>query len=229
MTPKTPAPYPRPGFINIWKFTQFFGHSDLILCFLRHLDQDAAMATLDAALEYRDAFIGVGLDSSEVGNPPEKFADVYARARAEGLHLVAHAGEEGPPEYVWGALDVLGVERIDHGNRALEDPSLVARLRDEQVPMNVCPLSNVKLAVVDSIENHPLPAMLEAGLNITINSDDPAYFGGYVGENYVAVHDGLGLERSTMIQLARNSIEASCASPEEKQDLLEELAEYIED
>ena len=201
----------------------------LILCFLRHLSGAEAMETLEAALPYRAELLGVGLDSSEVGHPPEKFVDVFARARTEGLHAVAHAGEEGPPEYVWGALDLLGVERIDHGNRALEDPDLVARLRDEGVPLTVCPLSNVKLAVVDRIEDHPLPTMLSSGLKVTLNSDDPAYFGGYVGDNYVAVQRALGLERHTMIDLARNSIEASFASPEEKQDLLEELAEYIED
>ena len=203
--------------------------SGLILCFLRHLSGDQAMATFEAALPYRGDLIGVGLDSSEIGHPPEKFVDVFARARGEGLHVVAHAGEEGPPEYVWGALDSLGAERIDHGNRALEDPELVARLRDEQVPLTVCPLSNVKLAVVDRLENHPLPSMIEAGLDVSLNSDDPAYFGGYVGNAYVEVQRALGFERHTMIDLARNSIEASFASAEEKQDLLEELAEYVED
>jgi adenosine deaminase len=203
--------------------------SGLILCFLRHLSADAAMKTLEEALPYRDDLLGVGLDSSEVGHPPEKFADVFARARAEGFHVVAHAGEEGPPEYIWGALDVLGAERIDHGVRCLEDDELVERLRAEQVPLTVCPLSNEKLGVVDRIEDHPLPEMIDAGLLVTVNSDDPAYFGGYVGDNYVAAHHALGLERHTMIELARNSIEASFADPDEKQDLLEELAEYVED
>jgi adenosine deaminase len=203
--------------------------SGLILCFLRHLSSDQAMATFEAALPYRGDLIAVGLDSSEIGHPPEKFVDVFARARGEGLHVVAHAGEEGPPEYVWGALDSLGAERIDHGNRALEDPELVARLRDEQVPLTVCPLSNVKLAVVDRLENHPLPSMIDAGLDVSLNSDDPAYFGGYVGDAYVEVQRAFGFERHTMIRLARNSIEASFAGAEEEQDLLEELAEYVED
>ena len=203
--------------------------SGLILCFLRHLSADAAMETLSAALPYRDELLGVGLDSSEIGNPPDKFIDVYARARAEGLHAVAHAGEEGPPEYVWGALDDLGVERIDHGNRGLEDPILVERLRDERVPLTMCPLSNVKLRVVDRMEDHPLPSILEAGLNVSLNSDDPAYFGGYVGDVYVVVQRALGLDRTTMIGLARNSIEASFAPADEKQDLLDELADYVAD
>ncbi|MDX2466721.1 MAG: adenosine deaminase, partial [Acidimicrobiia bacterium] len=158
--------------------------ADLIMCFLRHLPADAAMATLEASLPHRDKIIGVGLDSSESGFPPELFTDVFARAAAEDLHLVAHAGEEGPPEYVWGALDVLNVERIDHGVRALEDPELVQRLVDDQVPLTVCPLSNIKLGGFARMEEHPLAKMLDLGLKVTINSDDPAYFGGYVGDNY---------------------------------------------
>ena len=199
----------------------------LILCFLRHLSAEAAMATFEAALPHIDDLLGVGLDSSEIDNPPEKFADVFAHARAEGLRTVAHAGEEGPPSYVAGALDALGAERIDHGNRALEDVELVARLRDEQITLNVCPLSNVKLAVIDRIEDHPLPAMLDAGLRVTINSDDPAYFGGYVADNYIAVQQGLGFSRDQMTALARTSIEASFLGDTPKQALLDELDEYV--
>ena len=153
--------------------------------------------------------IGLGLDSAEVGYPPSLFEDVFARARAEGLHTVAHAGEEGPPEYVWQALDLLGAERIDHGIRSLEDPLLVTRLVDEQIPLTVCPLSNVRLRVVDSLERHPLPRMLEAGLLVTVNSDDPAYFGGYVDDTFAALRDRLGLTSDQRETLARNSIAAS--------------------
>ena len=180
----------------------------LILCFLRHLSEDDALATLAAAEPYRDRFIGVGLDSSEVGHPPSRFKRVFERARDMGLHLVAHAGEEGPPEYVWQALDELGVERIDHGNRALEDPALIARLRSEQMPLTVCPLSNLRLCVVDDMKAHPLDRMLDAGLNVSIHSDDPAYFGGYVNANYRAVATALGLVDTTLSQLAANSIAA---------------------
>ena len=155
----------------------------LILCFLRHLSGEAATETLEAALPWRDKLLGVGLDSSEVGHPPTKFTDAYDLARSEGLHLVAHAGEEGPPEYVWQALDVLGVERIDHGIRSMEDPALVQRLASDRIPLTVCPLSNLRLKVVEDLADHPLPRMLDAGLLVTINSDDPSYFGGYVGDN----------------------------------------------
>jgi len=153
--------------------------------------------------------IGLGLDSAEVGHPPSLFEDVFARARAEGLHVVAHAGEEGPPDYVRQALDLLGAERIDHGIRSLEDPELVARLVDEQVPLTVCPLSNVRLGVVDSIEDHPLRRMLDAGLLVTVNSDDPAYFGGYLDDNFAALHTGLGLTYAEHDTLVRNSLEAA--------------------
>jgi adenosine deaminase len=201
--------------------------SDLILCFLRHLPAEAAMATFEAALPYRDRFIGVGLDSSEVGFPPEPFVDVFARAGAEGLHRVAHAGEEGPPEYVWGALDALGVERIDHGVRSLEDPALVARLVADQVPLTVCPFSNVTLGGFAGLEEHSLPRMLEAGLKVSINSDDPAYFGGYVGDNYVATQEALGLPVAQMAMIARNSIESSFLPGTEKAALLAELDDYV--
>ena len=183
--------------------------SKLILCFLRHLDEDDAMRTLDAALPFREHLTAVGLDSSERGHPPSKFARVFARAREAGLLAVAHAGEEGPPEYVWEALDLLHVRRIDHGVRCLEDTKLVDRLVREQIPLTVCPLSNVKLRVFDRIEDHPLRRMLSLGLKVTINSDDPAYFGGYVNENYVVAAQALGLTREELEQIARNSFEAS--------------------
>ena len=159
--------------------------SSLILCFLRHLDEAAAFATLKAAEPYLDRIIGVGLDSSEVGHPPAKFAQVFAAAGALGLKRVAHAGEEGPPAYVWEALDLLKVDRIDHGNRALEDPALVGRLAAEGMTLTVCPLSNLKLCVVDDLRAHPLKRMLDLDLKATLNSDDPAYFGGYLGQNWV--------------------------------------------
>jgi adenosine deaminase len=191
--------------------------SELILCFLRHLSEDAAFETLEAALPHRDAFIGVGLDSSERGHPPEKFARVFAKARALGLHAVAHAGEEGPPAYIESALDVLHVERIDHGVRCLEDAALVARLARERVPLTVCPLSNLKLCVVPTLERHPMAALLDAGLVATINSDDPAYFGGYVNDNFVATFEALPpLGAAQAYALAANSFEASVAAPARK-------------
>jgi adenosine deaminase len=183
--------------------------SKLILCFLRHLDEDDAQRTLDAAMPYRDWITAVGLDSSEVGHPPSKFARVFARAREAGLLAVAHAGEEGPPEYIWEALDVLGAGRIDHGVRCLEDDALVERLVRDQIPLTVCPLSNVKLRVVDAMRDHPLRTMLERGLKVTINSDDPAYFGGYIADNYVAAAEALALTPAELEQIARNSLEAS--------------------
>jgi adenosine deaminase len=181
----------------------------LILCFLRHLSGEAATATLESALPWRDRLLGVGLDSSEIGHPPTKFTAAFDLARAEGLHLVAHAGEEGPPEYIWQALDVLGVERIDHGVRAMEDAALVDRLATERIPLTVCPLSNLRLRVVDDLSEHPLPEMLGAGLKACINSDDPAYFGGYVGANYAAIVDKLGFGLAELTTLARNSLEAA--------------------
>jgi adenosine deaminase len=183
--------------------------SRLILCFLRHLSADAAMATLEAALPYREHIVAVGLDSSEAGHPPAKFRAVFDRARAEGFLTVAHAGEEGPADYVRQALDVLAVRRIDHGVRCLEDPELVARLVREQVPLTVCPLSNLKLGVVPDLADHPLRRMLELGLCVTVNSDDPAYFGGYVAENYRATASALGLSDQELVALARNSFIAS--------------------
>ena len=199
----------------------------LIMCFLRHLDEAAAQATLDAALPHRDRIIGVGLDSSELGHPPEKFARVFARARAAGFRAVAHAGEEGPPNYVRDALDLLQVERIDHGNRALEDPALVQHLADLGMPLTVCPLSNLKLAGIATMAEHPLRRMLAAGLVATVNSDDPAYFGGYVNENYAAVQTALGLDRNDLATLARNSFTAAFLSAAEKAPLLAKLDGYL--
>lgn len=183
--------------------------SKLILCFLRHLSEADAEATLDEALPWLGRIDGVGLDSSEVGHPPSKFARVFARARGLGLKIVAHAGEEGPPEYVHEALDILQVDRIDHGNRSLEDPALVARLAAEGICLTVCPLSNLKLCVVDDLSTHPLRTMLDAGLVATVNSDDPSYFGGYVGANYQAVADALDLSKAELVRLARNSFTGS--------------------
>ncbi|KTE78767.1 adenosine deaminase [Sphingopyxis sp. A083] len=179
--------------------------SRLIMCFLRHLSEEEAEATLDEARPWLDRIDGVGLDSSEVGHPPAKFQRVFARARNLGLRLVAHAGEEGPPAYVHEALDLLGVDRIDHGNRSLEDEALVARLADDAMCLTVCPLSNLKLCVVDDMTAHPLKTMLDAGLLATVNSDDPSYFGGYVNANYTAVADALDLSRDELVTLARNS------------------------
>jgi adenosine deaminase len=183
--------------------------SHLIMCFLRDLPADDAMATLEQALAHTDAIFGVGLDSAEVGNPPEKFRDVFARATGAGFRAVAHAGEEGPPEYIWQALDVLGAERIDHGVRCLEDRRLVQRLEADRTPLTVCPFSNVKLRVVETLEQHPLATMLENGLCATVNSDDPAYFGGYVGENLAGVAQALRLDDDAVVQLARNSFQAA--------------------
>ena len=199
----------------------------LIMCFLRHLPPDDAMTTLDEALHHRDRILGIGLDSSEVGHPPADFADVYTRATAEGLVPVAHAGEEGPPEYVWQAIDLLGARRIDHGVRSLEDPALVRRLAADAIPLTVCPLSNVRLRVVDAIERHMLPAMLAAGLVVSVNSDDPAYFGGYVGDNYAAVGNGLGLGLDALADIARSSFRSSFLPDERKRDLVAEVDAYV--
>jgi len=197
--------------------------SGLIVAFLRDESEESAMATLDAVLALDAPFIGVGLDSAEVGNPPSKFARVFERARAEGLTCVAHAGEEGPPSYVWEALDVLGAQRIDHGIRCLEDDQLVHRLVQEHVPLTVCPLSNVRLNVVDGIASHPLPTMLARGLMVTVNSDDPAYFGGYVDDNFDVLMGAGLVAPADLATLARNSIEASFADPSRKRQLLGEL------
>ena len=191
--------------------------SALILCFLRHLSEEDAFATLEAALPYRSQFIGVGLDSSERGHPPEKFARVFARCRELGLHLVAHAGEEGPPAYIWSALDVLKVERIDHGVRCVEDPVLVQRLAATRMPLTVCPLSNVKLCVYKTMAEHNLATLLDAGLCATVNSDDPAYFGGYMNQNFIETFAALPqLGARQAHQLASNSFEASFAPEVDK-------------
>jgi adenosine deaminase len=198
----------------------------LILCFLRDLSEEDAFATLEQALPFRHHFIGVGLDSAERGHPPEKFARVFAKARALGLHAVAHAGEEGPPEYIRSALDVLKVERIDHGVRCLEDPALVRRLAAERVPLTVCPLSNVKLRVFDTLAAHNLPALLQAGLVVTLNSDDPAYFGGYLNENFVTTFAALPqLDAGHAYRLARAGFEASFAPPEDRARWIAQLDE----
>lgn len=196
----------------------------LILCFLRHLSEDDALATFEAALPYRHHFIGVGLDSSERGHPPEKFARVFDRARAAGLHVVAHAGEEGPPEYIRSALDVLEVERIDHGVRSLEDQSLLARLAKDGIALTVCPLSNVKLCVYPTMADHQLPALLAAGIKATVNSDDPAYFGGYINQNFVETFAALPqLGAREAYALARHSFEASFADDAAKAGWLRQL------
>jgi adenosine deaminase len=198
----------------------------LIPCFLRHLSEEQAMETLEESLRFKDLIVGVGLDSSETGHPPERFVRVFARAREEGLHVVAHAGEEGPPDYVRQALDLLHAERIDHGVRAIEDPALIERLAREKIPLTVCPLSNVKLCVFPSMEQHNLKKLLDAGLIVTVNSDDPAYFGGYLADNYLAAQQALGLSREDLRRLAANSFEASFLSEKRKRALLRELDDY---
>jgi adenosine deaminase len=197
--------------------------ASLILCFLRHLSEEDALKTLAEAMPWRDLFIGVGLDSSERGHPPEKFARVFAQAQAAGLHLVAHAGEEGPPAYIESALDVLHVERIDHGVRCLEDPALVERLARQGTALTVCPLSNVKLCVFKAMADHNLKTLLAHGLKVTINSDDPAYFGGYLNQNFLATFAGLDLDANDAYVLARNSFEASFVPDERKQAWIAEL------
>lgn len=198
--------------------------SALIMCFLRHLREGAAMATLEEAEPYLNQIVGVGLDSSEVGYPPSDFRRVFERARDAGLRAVAHAGEEGPPAYVWEAIDVLGVERIDHGVRAEEDDALVARLVADGIPLTMCPISNVRLRLFDRIEDHNLARLLDRGVKVTVNSDDPAYFGGYVADNYRAVATGLDLGRDELITLARNSVEASFLPVDAKAQLMSEIA-----
>ncbi len=201
--------------------------SELILCFLRHLSEEAALETFAAALPHREKIIGFGLDSSEKGHPPAKFQQVFKLAKDEGFRLVAHAGEEGPPDYVSGALDLLQVDRIDHGNRALEDQALVERLAHEAMPLTVCPLSNLSLAVVKDLADHPLRRMLDAGLKATLNSDDPAYFGGYVNQNYKAVQTALDLSKEDLALLARNSFEATFLPENRRADLLKQLDAYL--
>ncbi|GAB4559716.1 MAG: adenosine deaminase [Rhizobacter sp.] len=190
----------------------------LIMCFLRHLSEEAAFATLEESLPYRHLFVGVGLDSGERGNPPDKFERVFERSRALGLHVVAHAGEEGPPDYIWDAVELLKVERVDHGVRCLEDPRLVLRLAAARMPLTVCPLSNVKLCVFKTLAEHNLATLMEAGLCVTINSDDPAYFGGYINQNFVETFEALPqLTARHAYQLALNSFDASFAPASDKQ------------
>jgi len=198
----------------------------LILCFLRHLSEEAAFETLKQAEPYLDRIAGVGLDSSEVGHPPSKFERVFARAGELGLKRVAHAGEEGPPAYVHEALDLLHIDRMDHGNRSMEDQALIARLAAEQMTLTVCPLSNLKLCVVNDLRDHPVPEMLRQGLHVTLNSDDPAYFGGYVNANYAELTKAVGLTREQLTQLARNSFEGSFLSDADKTARIAEVEAY---
>ncbi|MDO8457049.1 MAG: adenosine deaminase [Burkholderiaceae bacterium] len=200
----------------------------LIMCFLRHLSEEEAFETLEAALPYRDKFIGIGLDSGEVGNPPEKFAKVFARCRELGLHLVAHAGEEGPPAYVWTALDVLKVERIDHGVQSSKDALLMARLKKDRIPLTVCPLSNLKLCVFKDLAQHNLPQLLDAGLVAMVNSDDPSYFGGYMNDNFLQTFAATGMTAQHAYQLAYNSFEASFLDESAKRRHIDKLSETFE-
>ncbi|AMO25254.1 adenosine deaminase [Ramlibacter tataouinensis] len=202
--------------------------AELILCFLRHLSEAEAFETLEQALPFRDKFIGVGLDSSEVGHPPEKFARVFAKCRQQGLHLVAHAGEEGPPAYVWAALDVLKVERIDHGVQSAKDPALMQRLAQQRIPLTVCPLSNLKLCVFPKLADHNLRQLLDAGLCATVNSDDPAYFGGYMNQNFSETFGALGLEARHAWQLAANSFEASFVDAATRRGYMDRLGAAFE-
>ncbi|MEQ1142951.1 adenosine deaminase [Acinetobacter soli] len=197
--------------------------SELIMCFLRHLSEEDAFKTLEQALPYKSDIIAVGLDSSEVGHPPSKFERVFEKAREEGFLVVAHAGEEGPPEYVWEALDLLKVNRIDHGVRSEEDPALMQRLIQEKMPLTVCPLSNLKLCVVDDMKQHNIRRLLQQGVQVTVNSDDPSYFGGYMNDNFVAIQEALDLSQDELKQLAINSFEASFISDEQKQKWIEEI------
>ena len=209
--------------------TQWGMSAALILCFLRHLTEQEAFDTLEQALPHRAKFIGVGLDSSERGHPPEKFARVFARCRELGLHLVAHAGEEGPPEYIATALDLLRVERIDHGVRCLEDPALAKRLAQRQTALTVCPLSNVKLRVFDRMHDHNLLRLLDAGIAATVNSDDPAYFGGYINDNFIAAFDALPLTVSHARSLARNSFAAAFLGAQDKERYLSEVEAFFQE
>ncbi|PSE45760.1 adenosine deaminase [Acinetobacter nosocomialis] len=203
--------------------TKFDISSQLIMCFLRHLSEEAAFETLEQALPFKEDIIAVGLDSSEVGHPPAKFERVFAKAREEGFLIVAHAGEEGPPEYVWEALDLLKVNRIDHGVRSEEDEQLMARLINEKMPLTVCPLSNLKLCVVKDMKDHNIRRLLQKGVHVTVNSDDPSYFGGYMNDNFIAIQQALDLSNDELKQLTINSFEASFISDEEKQKWISEI------
>lgn len=201
--------------------------SHVILSFLRDMSEESALETLEVALAHRHRFIGVGLDSAERDHPPEKFARAFAKARQEGLRLVAHAGEEGPHHYISTALDELGVERIDHGVRCVESPALMSLLAERGTPLTVCPLSNLYLKVFGQMSEHSLPRMLEAGIKVTLNSDDPAYFGGYMNDNFLAVQEAFGFGRDTWIELSRNAIEASFAEPTRKREMHDALSRYV--
>jgi len=203
--------------------------SKLIMSFLRHLSEADAFKTFDQGLKFRNWITGIGLDSSEVGNPPSKFQRVFKKAKSEGFLVMAHAGEEGPSEYVWEALDLLTVQRIDHGNRALDDADLVKRLADEQIALTVCPLSNLKLCVVDTLEEHPLKTMLDQGILATVNSDDPAYFDGYVNENYLETAQALNLTKEDVYQLAKNSFIGSFLNEDEKRNMLIIVDDYYKE
>jgi len=201
--------------------------SHLIMCFLRHLSEEAAFETLEQALAYKDQIIAVGLDSSEMGHPPSKFERVFAKARDEGFLVVAHAGEEGPAEYVWEALDLLKVNRVDHGVRSEEDPQLLHRLIQEKMPLTVCPLSNLKLCVVDDMQQHNIRRLLQQGVHVTVNSDDPSYFGGYMNDNFIAIADALDLTEQELKQLAINSFEASFISDQTKQKWIQQIQNWV--
>jgi adenosine deaminase len=200
--------------------------SKLIMCFLRHLDEESAMKTLDEALEYKEWIRAVGLDSSEVGNPPSKFQKVFEKAKKEGFLTVAHAGEEGPAEYIWEALNLLKISRVDHGNHCLDDEKLVKELVEKKIPLTVCPLSNLKLKVIEDLKEHPLRKMMNKGLLVTINSDDPAYFGGYVNDNYLAIAKALNLSKEDIYQLAKNSFTASFLDEKKKEEMIEKVEKY---
>ena len=200
--------------------------SKLIMCFLRHLDETSAIETLKASSEYTDYIYGVGLDSSEKGNPPEKFSNVFNAAKDMGYKLVAHAGEEGPASYIWSSLDILKIERIDHGIRATDDPELMLRLINNQIPLTICPLSNVKLKVFEEMSSHTILEMLEQGVCVTVNSDDPSYFGGYMTENFISLYDNLSLSKGQALRLVKNSIDASFAPKKRKKVLYSILDEF---
>ena len=203
--------------------------SRLIMCFLRHLSEESAIETLKSSEQFTGVIYGVGLDSSEMGNPPEKFINVFSKANGMGYKLVAHAGEEGPASYIWNSLDVLNVQRIDHGIRAIDDPDLMLRLIESQMPLTICPLSNVKLRVFDTMASHTILDMLDLGVCVTVNSDDPSYFGGYMTENFLALYDSLELSRDQAIRLINNSIDASFAEGSRKKELSNLLQTYIAD
>ena len=203
--------------------------SRLIMCFLRHLSEESAFETLKSSEQFTDVIYGVGLDSAEMGNPPEKFINVFSKAKDMGYKLVAHAGEEGPASYIWSSLDALNVQRIDHGIRAIDDPDLMLRLIESQMPLTICPLSNVKLRVFDTMASHTILDMLDLGVCVTVNSDDPSYFGGYMTENFLALYDSLELSRDQAIRLINNSIDASFAEDSRKKELSNLLQTYISD